>query len=47
MESAARKEVYLQGDGRVALQELMEVFDRLKAAGVENVGIVAAAETRR
>ena len=28
----------LRGDGGVQLQELMDVFDRLKAAGVENVG---------
>jgi len=34
------KEVYLRGDGAVQLQELTEVFDHLKAAGVERVGIV-------
>jgi len=33
--------VYLRGDGGVQLQELMDVFDRLKGAGVESVGIVA------
>ncbi len=47
METAARKEVYLQGDGRVQIQELVEVFDRLRAAGVETVGIVAAEESGR
>ena len=35
------KQVYLRGDGGVQLQELMDVFDRLKEAGVEKVGIVA------
>ena len=35
------KLVYLRGDGEVNLQELMEVFDRLKEAGVQNVGIVS------
>jgi biopolymer transport protein TolR len=41
MENRSDKQVYLRGDGGVQLQELMDVFDRLKAAGVENVGIVA------
>ncbi len=35
------KEVYLRGDGTVQFQELMDVFDRLKAAGVVTVGLVA------
>jgi biopolymer transport protein TolR len=35
------KEVFLRGDGGVTLQELMDVMDRLKAAGVEKVGIVS------
>jgi biopolymer transport protein TolR len=34
------KEVFLRGDGTVQLAELTDVFDRLKAAGVEKVGIV-------
>ena len=36
------KVVYLRGDGEVNLQELYEVFDRLKEAGIQNVGIVSA-----
>jgi biopolymer transport protein ExbD len=36
-----RREVYLRGDGGVQLQDLMDVMDRLKAAGVEKVGIIA------
>jgi biopolymer transport protein ExbD/biopolymer transport protein TolR len=41
METAAEKKVYLRGDGGVQYQDLMEVFDRLKAAGVADVGLVA------
>ena len=37
------KQVYLRGDGGVQLQELMEVFGRLQAAGVSNVGILLRA----
>jgi biopolymer transport protein ExbD/biopolymer transport protein TolR len=40
MERANDKDVYLRGDGTVQLQELMEITDKLKAAGVQNVGIV-------
>jgi biopolymer transport protein ExbD len=40
MENRADKEVYLRGDAGVQYQELMDVFDRLKAAGVEKVGLV-------
>ena len=35
------KDVFLRGDGAVQLQELMDVMDRLKDAGVQKVGIVA------
>ena len=41
METRSDKEVYLRGDGGVQYQELMDVIDVLKAAGVENVGMVA------
>lgn len=40
METAAQKDVFLRGDGGVTLQELTEVTDLLKAAGVQNVGLV-------
>ena len=33
-------QVYLRGDGAVQLQELMDVFGRLKEAGIQKVGIV-------
>ena len=35
------KQVYLRGDGAVQLQELMDVFGRLKEAGIQKVGILA------
>jgi biopolymer transport protein ExbD len=35
------KVVYLRGDGEVNLQELYEVFDGLKEAGIQNVGIIS------
>src|SRR5437667_815377 len=35
MERASSKEVFLRGDGSVRYQELMEIFDRLRGAGVE------------
>jgi len=41
METRSDKQVYLRGDGGVQLQELMDITDRLKDAGVETVGIVA------
>ena len=43
METATEKQVYLRGDGAVQLQDLMTIMDRLKDAGVVNVGIVAKA----
>jgi biopolymer transport protein ExbD len=41
MSTREQKEVFLRGDGGVLLQELMDVFDRMKDGGVERVGIVA------
>ncbi len=43
METATEKKVYLRGDATVQLQELMSVMDRLKDAGVVDVGILARA----
>jgi biopolymer transport protein TolR len=40
VETRTDKEVYLRGDGSVTYQELMEVFDKLKGAGVQNIGLV-------
>ena len=47
MLTRAQKEVFLRGDGGVMLQELMEVVDKLKDGGVENVGIVTRVPERR
>jgi biopolymer transport protein TolR len=41
MQSRTDKQLYLRGDGSVQLSELMDVFGRLKEAGVEKIGIVA------
>src|SRR5688572_5983581 len=41
MLTSSDKQVYLRGDGQVNLQELMDVLDRLKEGGVQNVGIVS------
>ena len=43
METAAEKKVYLQGDGGVPYQDIYDVFDRLRNAGVTDVGLVARA----
>ena len=45
MQGRSDKQVFLRGDGAVQLQELMDVFGRLKEAGVEKIGVVA--EERR
>ncbi|MEP6782313.1 MAG: biopolymer transporter ExbD [Acidobacteriota bacterium] len=43
--SSSEKQLYLRGDKTVQLEELMDVFGRLKEAGVQKIGIVA--EERR
>jgi biopolymer transport protein TolR len=43
LQAVADKQVYLQGDGAVQLQDLMKVIDQLKDAGVSQVAIVAKA----
>ena len=40
VENQTDKQVYLRGDSGVLYQDLMDVFDRLKDAGVEKVGLV-------
>jgi biopolymer transport protein TolR len=39
LEHAAEKAVYLRGDRGLSYGDLMDVFDRLKGAGVERVGL--------
>ena len=41
METRDSKEVFLRGDGTVQYQDLMEVIDMLKGAGVTSIGMVA------
>ena len=43
LQSVTDKQVYLQSDGAVNVQELMKVIDQLKDAGVSQVAIVAKA----
>jgi biopolymer transport protein TolR len=35
------RQVFLRGDGMVNMQELLDIMDRLKAGGVEKVGIMS------
>ena len=35
------RQVYLRLDGQLAVQDQMDIFDRLKAGGIEKVGIVS------
>lgn len=41
MEGRDQKEVFLRGDASVQYQDLMDIIDMLKAAGVQNIGMVA------
>ena len=43
LQTVTDKQVYLQSDGAVNVQDLMKVIDQLKDAGVSQVGIVAKA----
>jgi biopolymer transport protein ExbD len=39
-------EVFIRGDGAITLQELIKVFDELKAANVQTAGIVTSEPKR-
>ena len=41
MVNVEQKDVFVRGDGGVQLQELIDVFDRLREAGIERVGLAA------
>ncbi|MEO5822402.1 MAG: ExbD/TolR family protein [Vicinamibacteraceae bacterium] len=41
------KQIFLRSDGQVTMQQVMNVMDRLKAGGVEKVGIVSQSTTTR
>jgi biopolymer transport protein TolR len=47
MEGRDQKEVFLRGDASVQYQDLMDVIDMLKAAGVQNIGMVARMPSTR
>jgi biopolymer transport protein TolR len=40
------KQVFVRGDGKLYIQNLIDVLDKLKEAGVENVGIVTELPSR-
>jgi biopolymer transport protein TolR len=40
MVSRTDKQVFVRGDGQLNVQHLIDVLDQLKAAGVQNVGVV-------
>ena len=47
MDASVNKEVFLRGDSTVQYQDLMNVIDALKAAGVQNIGMVARMPSER
>ena len=47
METRTDKEVSLRGDASVQYQDLMDIIDMLKAAGVQNIGMVTRMPSAR
>ena len=47
METRTDKEVSLRGDAAVQYQDLMDIIDMLKAAGVQNIGMVTRMPSAR
>jgi biopolymer transport protein TolR len=47
METRTDKEVSLRGDASVQYQDLMDIIDMLKAAGVQNIGMVTRMPSTR
>jgi biopolymer transport protein ExbD len=41
MENQEKKEVYMRMEGTLQVQDQMDIIDRLKAGGVQSIGIVA------
>ena len=41
LERRDNKQVFLRSDGQVTMQQVMDVMDRLKAGGVDKVGILS------
>jgi biopolymer transport protein TolR len=46
MLTQSEKKVFLRVDGGLSAQDIMNVFDRMKDGGVQDVGLVTAAPTR-
>ena len=46
MVSKEQRDVYLRTDGEVQAQDILDVIDRLKEGGIEQVGIVALPKGR-
>ena len=40
MANRSDRQVFLRGDGGITLQEMLDVMDRLKSAGVEKVAVI-------
>jgi biopolymer transport protein ExbD len=47
LDGQLQQDVILAGDGGITLQEMMSVFDQLKAGGVKNVAMQAQPPTNR
>ena len=47
METRTDKEISLRGDATVQYQDLMDIIDMLKAAGVQNIGMVTRMPSTR
>ena len=47
MEQRTDKEVNLRGDSTVQYQDLMDIIDMLKGAGVQNIGMVSRMPSAR
>jgi biopolymer transport protein ExbD len=45
MQNRTQKQVFLRSDGDVQMQQMIEVMDRLKEGGVEQVGLVTQPAT--
>jgi biopolymer transport protein ExbD len=47
MEGRTDKEVFLRGDATVQYQDLMDIIDMMKGAGVQNIGMVSRMPSAR
>ena len=47
LETQSDKKIYLRGDGALRYEDVMDVFDRLRGAGVEDIGLITDLPPRR